>query len=104
MLIQDKIVVVTGAGAGIGRALAERFVAEGAKAVIASDITSDLADVAAEIGAHPIRADVSQEANIISLIDETESQFGPIDLFVANAGIGGQPGGAEVPDLSLIHI
>lgn len=98
MLIQDKIVVVTGAGAGIGRALAERFVAEGAKAVIASDITSDLKDVAAEIGAHPIRADVSQEANIISLIDETESQFGPIDLFVANAGIGGQPGGAEVPD------
>ncbi len=98
MDIQDKVVVVTGAGAGIGHALAARFVAVGAKAVVASDITTDLDATSHEIGAHPIHADVSNESSILSLIEETEAQFGPIDLFVANAGIGGQPGGAEVPD------
>ncbi len=98
MHIQDKVIVVTGAGAGIGRALATRFVADGAKAVVASDIAADLDAVSAEIGAQGIRADVSQEDSIRALIDETEERFGPIDLFVANAGIGGTPGGAEVPD------
>lgn len=98
MLVKDKIVVVTGAGAGIGRALVERFVAEGASHVIGADISSDLESVCNEIGAHAITADVSNEASLVALIDETESNYGPIDLFVANAGIGGLPGGAEVPD------
>lgn len=98
MHVQDKVVVVTGAAAGIGRALAARFVAEGAQAVIASDVSSDLDAVAAEIGAHAIAADVSNETSILSLIDQTEASYGPIDLFVANAGIGGASGGAEVPD------
>ena len=98
MRVTDKIVVVTGAGAGISRALAERFVVEGAKAVIGADISPNLAGTCEEIGVHPIIADVSSEASILSLIEEAESQFGPIDLFVANAGIGGHPGGAEVPD------
>ena len=98
MLVQDKIVVVTGAGAGIGRALAARFVIEGAAAVIASDIDANLDSLALEIGAHPIRADISRESDVKALIEQTEAEFGPIDLFVANAGIGGQPGGAEVPD------
>lgn len=98
MDIENKVIVVTGAGAGIGRALATRFVAEGALAVVASDITTNLDAVALEIGAHAITADVGKEDDILALIDETESRFGPIDLFVANAGIGGQPGGAEVDD------
>lgn len=98
MELAGKICVVTGAGAGIGRALAARFVQEGAKAVVAADISTDLTAVAADIGAHPIAADVSNEASIEALIAQCEEQFGPIDLFVANAGIGGFPGGAEVPD------
>jgi NAD(P)-dependent dehydrogenase (short-subunit alcohol dehydrogenase family) len=98
MQVTDKVCVVTGAAAGIGRALAERFVAEGAAAVVASDIASGLEASASEIGAHAIRADVSSEESIKALIDETEDRFGPIDLFVANAGIGGHSGGVEVPD------
>ena len=98
MNVANKTVVITGAAAGIGRALAERFVAEGAQAVIGSDISDALETTCAEIGAHAIRADVSSEQSIVALIEQTEEQFGPIDLFVANAGIGGQPGGAEVPD------
>lgn len=98
MQVAGKVCVVTGAAAGIGRALAERFVAEGASAVVAADISTDLEATAAEIGAHAIGADVSSEASIEALIVKTEERFGPIDLFVANAGIGGFPGGVEVSD------
>ncbi len=98
MDVRDKIIVVTGAAAGIGRALAERFVLEGAAAVVASDISTKLDETCEQIGAHPISADVGNEKSIISLIEQTEERFGPIDLFVANAGIGGMSGGPEVPD------
>ena len=98
MQVVNTVCVVTGAAAGIGHALATRFVAEGASAVIAADIAGNLSAVAESIGAHPIHADASNEDGIRSLIEETEDRFGPIDLFVANAGIGGHPGGVEVPD------
>jgi NAD(P)-dependent dehydrogenase (short-subunit alcohol dehydrogenase family) len=99
MLVKDSVCVVTGGAGGIGRALAERFVAEGAAHVVIADVNASLLEATApEIGAHAIVTDVGQEAPIQSLIETTEAQFGPIDLFVANAGIGGHPGGAEVPD------
>ena len=98
MQVRGKVCVVTGGAAGIGRAIAARFVDEGARRVVVADVAADLDQVAEEIAAHPIHADVSSEASLVSLIEETEDQFGPIDLFVANAGIGGFPGGTEVPD------
>lgn len=98
MQVEGQVCVVTGAAAGIGRALATRFVREQASAVVVADIAGDLETTASEIGAHAIRADVSNEASIQELIEQTEERFGPIGLFVANAGIGGFPGGAEVPD------
>lgn len=99
MRVADKVCVVTGGAAGIGRALAERFLAEGAKGVVIADIDEAvLEQTAAEIDATPIVTDVSTAASIAELIESTESTIGPIDLFVANAGIGGWPGGAEVPD------
>ncbi|MGI9607605.1 MAG: SDR family oxidoreductase [Acidimicrobiales bacterium] len=99
MDVQDAICVVTGGAAGIGRALAARFVTEGAKAVVIADIVAgELDRTASAIGAHAIVTDVSKEAEIEKLITDTEERFGPIDLFVANAGIGGHPGGVEVPD------
>jgi NAD(P)-dependent dehydrogenase (short-subunit alcohol dehydrogenase family) len=98
MRVADKVCVVTGAAAGIGRALAERFVTEGASTVVVADIAPTLEQTATEIGAIAIRCDVSSEESIKALIEETEERFGPIELFVANAGIGGFPGGVEVPD------
>ena len=98
MQVANKVCVVTGAAAGIGHALAARFVTEGASTVIAADIAGNLTAVAESIGAQPVHTDVSGEDGIRTLIEETEERFGPIDLFVANAGIGGHPGGAEVPD------
>ncbi len=88
MEVKDKVVVVTGAGGGIGKALAERFARDGARKVVVADINGDNAKtVAAAIGGHGVQLDVAKEAEIIQLIDATERDFGPIDLFCSNAGI-----------------
>jgi NAD(P)-dependent dehydrogenase (short-subunit alcohol dehydrogenase family) len=98
--LKDKIIVVTGAASGIGRALAQRFAAEGAKAVVCVDRDEAGAKAtAAGIGAQAsaIRVDVSKEAEIAAMIAAVERDVGPIDLFCSNAGIG-VGGGAETPD------
>ena len=88
MRIADKVAVVTGAASGIGRALARRFVAEGAKAVIAADLQEGpLQALAAECGAIPVVCDVTREADIEAVVAKTEAQSGPIDIFCSNAGI-----------------
>lgn len=98
MEIKDKIVVVTGAASGIGRGLARRFVADGAKGVVIADMDRDgLAAVAAETGALAIPTNVAVEGEIVTLIDRTEAEVGPIDLFCSNAGIA-RSGGAERPN------
>ena len=95
MDVSDKIIVVTGGASGIGEAMAERFIAEGARHVVIADRASDaVAAVAGRIGAAAMACDVTDEAAVEALIDDTERRFGPIDLFCANAGIGA-PGGAE---------
>ena len=88
MNLAGKIVIVTGGAQGIGAALCERFAAEGAKAVVVADINAAGTEaVAARIGGAAIRCDVSREADIVRLIDDTESRLGPIDLFCSNAGV-----------------
>src|SRR5438105_11179916 len=99
MELADRHVVVTGAGSGIGRALARRFAAEGARAVAVVDLDLERAEaVAEEFGGLAIKTDVSQEAQIRELIDRAKAQSGPIDLFFSNAGIPGPAGGPEAPD------
>ncbi|HJW40682.1 MAG TPA: SDR family NAD(P)-dependent oxidoreductase [Rhizomicrobium sp.] len=96
MDIRGKIVVVTGAASGIGRALARRFAQAGAKCVVCSDINGDgAAATAKEIGGVAFTTDVAKEADIQTLIETVEKERGPIDLFFSNAGIG-YGGGAEV--------
>ena len=96
MQIRDKIVVVTGAASGIGKALAERFHKEGAKLVVCSDINGDgAAATAKDVNGISFKTDVSKEEDIRHLIDTVEKDHGPIDLFFSNAGIG-YGGGAEV--------
>ncbi|MGH7095079.1 MAG: SDR family oxidoreductase, partial [Stellaceae bacterium] len=88
MNLAGKVVVVTGAAQGIGAALAERFAAEDAKAVVAADLNeAGAAAAAGRIGGAAVRCDVSQESDIVRLIDDTERRFGPIDLFCSNAGV-----------------
>jgi NAD(P)-dependent dehydrogenase (short-subunit alcohol dehydrogenase family) len=88
MKIAGKVVIVTGGAQGIGAALCERFAAEGAKAVVVADLNRAGAEaVAAAIGGAAMQCDVSREDDIVRLIDDTETRFGPIDLFCSNAGI-----------------
>src|ERR1700694_2681558 len=92
MKVQDKVVVVTGGGNGIGRALCRRFAAEGARGVVVSDVDGD----AAAAGAEEIGG-VGVEAEVQALVDRAVDAYGPIDLFCANAGVG-TIGGVELPD------
>ncbi len=89
MQVRDKIVVVTGGASGIGKAMCERFAREGAMKVIVADLDGNGAqDVAYEIGGVSFQGNVGKEADIRRLIEETEDEIGPIDLFCSNAGIG----------------
>ncbi len=98
MNVDGKIVVVTGAAGGIGRALAERFAAEGAAHVVCADIDGDgAAAVAESIGGTGVQVDVTDEAQIAALVARVEANIGPIALFCSNAGIF-TPGGMEVAD------
>jgi NAD(P)-dependent dehydrogenase (short-subunit alcohol dehydrogenase family) len=90
MEIAGKVVVVTGAGSGIGRELALRAHREGATHVAVADLNEAAAqETAAAIGAtaRAFACDVSREADIVRLVRETESAAGPIGLFCSNAGI-----------------
>ena len=98
MEVKDKVVVVTGAASGIGRALAHRFAEAGAKKVICADLDEPGAQAVAEaIGGLAIVVNVGVEDQIAGMISWVEDKVGPIDLFCSNAGIL-TLGGVEVPN------
>lgn len=87
MELNDRVVVITGGGSGIGESLARAAHAEGARHVVVADLDAAGAErVAAEIGGTAVALDVRDEEAINRLIEETEDAHGPIDLFVSNAG------------------
>lgn len=96
--LAGKTALVTGAGSGIGRAIARRFVAEGA-AVIFSDIDLGRAAAAAtEAGGQATHLDVTDEASWRAAAAHVESEFGGLHLLINNAGIC-EPGSVEDTDL-----
>ncbi|CAL9589294.1 1-deoxy-11-beta-hydroxypentalenate dehydrogenase [Nocardiopsis dassonvillei] len=89
--------VVTGAGNGIGAALARRLASAGARVVV-NDLDANAASaVAAEIGGVAVPGDAASEAGVTSLIAEAAAHLDGIDLYVANAGVG-VGGGPEAPE------
>ena len=99
MELTDRNVVITGAGSGIGRALAERFAAERPRALILADLDGDAVEaVAQRVGGVGVRTDVGREEQILGLVDRAREVGGHIDLFFSNAGIPGPGGGPEAPN------
>jgi NAD(P)-dependent dehydrogenase (short-subunit alcohol dehydrogenase family) len=88
MKIAGKVVVVTGAASGIGKALAMRFAKEGARGVVCADLhESDALSVAAAVGGLGLRCDVAQEGDMNALVVAALEKYGSVDIFCSNAGI-----------------
>jgi len=89
--LEGKVAVITGAARGIGAAAARLFAAEGAKVMLADVLVDPLRAVASEIGnaAAACPTDVTDEAAVKNLIDQTVSTFGRVDIALLNAGIEG---------------
>nr|MDT0659748.1 SDR family oxidoreductase [Micromonospora sp. DSM 115978] len=90
MELTGRVAVITGGAGGIGAALARRFAAEGAAAVVVADLDGEAAArLAAEIGpvATAATLDVTVESQVHDLTDEVRRRYGRIDLFCANAGV-----------------
>ena len=96
MDLEGKVIVVTGAAHGIGRALVERFARERPRALVLSDIDAgELAALASRVDGRAVVADVAVEADVRRLVDAALTEHGQVDLFCSNAGISVH-GGAEV--------
>jgi NAD(P)-dependent dehydrogenase (short-subunit alcohol dehydrogenase family) len=90
MEMQDKVVVITGGSGGIGKAMARAFLAEGATSIVLVDLNeAAVKAAAAEIGCLGEVCDVTNEAQVIGLVDRTLASQGRIDVFCSNAGAGG---------------
>lgn len=103
MKFANKVCVVTGAGSGIGEAVAKELAQQGAKVVVSDIQESSGQRVVQEIKAQGhdvifVKADVSSEADVIGLVESTVKAFGQLDVFVANAGINME---ADVHELEL---
>ena len=88
MDVADKVIVVTGGANGIGKALCERFHAEGARVVVVVDLEGENAQLVADaIGGEAFGVDVRDESQIADMVRDVESRHGAVDLFCSNAGI-----------------
>ena len=85
--LDDKIAIVTGAGQGIGQAIAGKLATEGATVVVTDVDEASAADTAAALaGAVAMRADVANRQDVRAMVDRVATQFGRIDVLVNNAG------------------
>jgi NAD(P)-dependent dehydrogenase (short-subunit alcohol dehydrogenase family) len=89
LFIHDRVIAITGAGNGLGAAVAREAATRGARAVVVIDRDTDAAEgIATEIGGLAIGADVTSEPAVRAAVTHIEAAAGPIDVFVSNAGIG----------------
>jgi 3-oxoacyl-[acyl-carrier protein] reductase len=87
MILQDKIVVVTGASEGIGRAIAERLAREGAKLALVARSEDKLQEVARFVGGEAFACDIRDSTQVKRTVDAIIAKYGRIDVLVNSAGI-----------------
>ena len=91
-LLEGKVAIITGSGRGIGKAIAELFVKEGASVTV-NDIDADVCNATAEelknngFNAIACQADVTNDEQVKKMVDDTVAAFGTVDILVNNAGI-----------------
>jgi 3-oxoacyl-[acyl-carrier protein] reductase len=101
----EGVALVTGGGRGIGASIARELAEAGMRVALSARTAGQVEEVAAELGGVPLVGDVSREADVERWVERTEAELGPIDLLVANAGIGNQEGATwEVPVGDWWHV
>jgi len=88
MNLKNSVALVTGGSSGIGRGIAAALIQGGAKVAITGRNKTRLEEAAKALGAHPIHADVSKEADVQRTMSEVLAKFGDLDILVNNAGLG----------------
>ncbi|HEV8315626.1 MAG TPA: glucose 1-dehydrogenase [Burkholderiaceae bacterium] len=91
MRLKDKIAIVTGGGSGFGEGIVRKFVAEGAKVVVADRDEANAKRVAEATGAVALRADVTRADDVKAMVDAAHARFGGLHILVNNAGVGHLP-------------
>ena len=87
MRLQGKTALITGAARGIGRAFAEAYIREGARVAIADINEAGVRATAAEIGAHPVVMDVTDQSSIDAGVADAVAALGHLDILVNNAAL-----------------
>src|SRR5438876_9674209 len=88
MNLKNSVALVTGGSSGIGYGIAKGLIDSGAKVAITGRDKAKLDKAAKELGAHPILADVSNEADVVRTMREILEKFGDLHILVNNAGLG----------------
>ena len=93
MRLEGKVAIVTGGGSGFGEGIAAKFVAEGARVLIADRDAAGGARVATALGAHAkhVVVDVANKADVTAMCDAARDHFGALDILVNNAGVSHLP-------------
>lgn len=95
MSLKGKVAIVSGAGTGVGKATTKRLFSDGAKVVLIgrdrSRLTKVISDLNGKKNLLAVKADITKEADVINVIEETVSAFDTVDILVNNAGILNDP-------------
>src|SRR3989442_1166212 len=89
MKLNDRVAIVTGSGSGMGEAVARLFAEEGARVIVADLNGAAATSVASQIGksAHPVQVDITQESQVVAMVERAVEAFGSIDILINCAGM-----------------